>query len=95
MIENILDNAACKLKDTNPNLHRWKSWQPNTPFAPIFDLPLWIEDLNSWFIKDLYQLIIDRDEGNVVGNNEVKPYGLNYEERWKNYNIFKIGRAHV
>ena len=91
MIENVLDNASCKLKDTHPNLHRWKSWQPNTPFAPIFDLPLWMEDLNPWFIEDLCQLIVDRDEGNIdneVVDNVVKPYGLNYEKRWKNYNIF-------
>lgn len=75
MIENILDNANCKLKDTQPNLHRWKNWDPNTPFAPIFDLPLWIEDFDPWFTEEIIEII-----------KKNKPEDCN--DVWKTYNIF-------
>jgi hypothetical protein len=76
MIENILDNANCKLKDTHKNLHRWKNWEPNTPFAPVYDLPLWIEDLDPWFVEELIETIKKNNLG-ICHNT------------WKNYNIFE------
>lgn len=76
MIENILDDASCKVKNTNPNLHRWKNWEPNTPFAPIFDVPLWIEDLDPWFTKEVINIIKDK---RLQVCHDV----------WKNYNIFE------
>lgn len=75
MIENILDNANCKVKDVNKHLHRWKNWEPNTPFAPIFDVPLWIEDLSTWFIDDITNLIKEKNPGS-------------YKDTWQSYNIF-------
>ena len=75
MIENILDNANCKIKDVNKHLHRWKNWQPNTPFAPIFDVPLWIEDLSTWFIEDITKTIEENNPGN-------------YKDTWQSYNLF-------
>ena len=76
MIENILDNANCKIKNTHPNLHRWKNWNPNTPFAPIFDLPLWIEDFDPWFTEELISIIKKNNLGIC-------------HDVWKNYNIFQ------
>jgi len=76
MIENILDNAHCKVKDTHKNLHRWKNWKPNTPFAPVFDLPLWIEDFDPWFMDELIELIQQNNSGIC-------------HDVWKNYNIFE------
>ena len=75
MIENILDNAHCKVKDTHKNLHRWKNWEANTPFAPIFDVPLWIEDLNPWFLKEIVEVIKQKNPGS-------------YRDTWQSYNIF-------
>ncbi len=72
---NILDSANCKLKDQHPNLHRWKSWEPNTPFAPNFDMPIWVEDVNTYFIKELIKEIERKNPGS-------------YKETWKTYNIF-------
>ena len=72
---NPLDAAHCKIKDTHSNLHRWKNWEPNTPFAPIFDVPIWVEDLNNFFIKELITQI------------EIKNPG-SYKDTWRTYNIF-------
>jgi len=73
--DNILDTAFCKVKNTHKNLHRWKSWEPNTPFAPVFDCPIWVEDLNSFFVKALIQDIEKNNPGS-------------YRDTWKTYNIF-------
>lgn len=73
---NILDSANCKLTNTHPNLHRWKSWEPNTPFAPVFDLPIWVEDIDTSFIEDLKIEIEKNNPGS-------------YKDTWRTYNIFK------
>lgn len=70
-----LDNANCKLKNTHPNLHRWKNWEPNTPFAPIFDVPIWVEDLNKIFVRSLIKEIELQNPGS-------------YKDTWRTYNIF-------
>jgi hypothetical protein len=71
---NILNTADCKLQ-TNPKLHRWKSWKANTPFAPSFDVPIWVEDLNNYFVKSLIEDIQEKNLGS-------------YRETWRTYNIF-------
>ena len=45
-IDNILDSAYCKCIYTEEekaykHLYRWKSWETNTPFAPVYDVPIW------------------------------------------------------
>ena len=75
-IHNILDTASCKIKNTHNNLHRWKSWEPNTPFAPVFDCPIWVEDLNTYFVEELIKDI----QKNNLGS---------YRDTWKKYNIFE------
>ena len=81
-IENILDNAACKVKTNNPKLHRWKNWKPNTPFAPVFDVPIWVEDLNTFFLDPLVQDIEDHGSESWYDNAE------EFLRSWKRYNIF-------
>lgn len=76
MISNILDNANCKIKTTCKNLHRWKSWEANTPFAPTFDLPLWIEDVNLFPTKTLI---------NYIDIQSID----DYQKIWQTINIFK------
>ena len=74
-MNNTLDQANCKLKNTHENLHRWKSWEPNTPFAPTFDVPIWVEDLNNFFVKELIKKIEEDNPGS-------------YKDTWRTYNIF-------
>jgi len=75
LLNEILDSASTKLQDQHPNLHRWKNWEPNTPFAPLFDVPLWVEDLDASFVE----LLIDE-----IKANDIQPYG----DAWRSYNIF-------
>lgn len=75
-VDNVLDTAFCKRVSHNGQLHRWKSWDANTPFAPIFDVPIWLDDINPKILDDLENAMI---ENNV---------GL-YRQVWKDYNIFK------
>ena len=74
-MNNILDTAYCKVSSTHSNLHRWKSWEANTPFAPNFDCPIWVEDLNNFFIKNLIKEIDLQNPGS-------------YKDTWRTYNIF-------
>lgn len=74
-MNNILDDAHCKIKGTHKNLHHWKSWKANTPFAPEFDLPIWVEDLNPFFVEELIKTIEQKNPGS-------------YKDSWRTYNIF-------
>ena len=75
-IDNVLDTAFCKKESHDGHLHRWKSWEANTPFAPIFDAPLWLDDIPEDLIDDITNAIVEND------------LGL-YKKIWKEYNIFK------
>ena len=67
-MNNILDTAHCKVSGTHLNLHRWKSWEANTPFAPNFDCPIWVEDLNNFFIKNLIEEIENKKFNQDLAN---------------------------
>ena len=75
-VHNVLDNAFCKKESHNGQLHRWKSWEANTPFAPTFDVPIWLDDISEDIIPDLVYAV---EENNL---------GL-YRQVWEDYNIFK------
>lgn len=80
-IENILDNAYCRcVYDTeqkaHKHLYRWKNWEANTPFSPIFDVPIWLDDIDTSITNDLALAMIENNHGN-------------YRSQWKEYNIFK------
>lgn len=84
MIENILDYANCKITSCHPNLHRWKNWEPNTPFAPIFDVPLWSSDIPLGIIYEIKNLIEINSEKYT-----------NYKDVWKSQNIFSWGGSTI
>ena len=75
-VDNVLDSAFCKTESHDGQLHRWKSWEANTPFAPTFDVPIWLDDISEDIIPDLVYAI---EENNL---------GL-YRQVWEDYNIFK------
>lgn len=80
-IDNVLDSAFCKCTysdddKAHKHLHRWKNWEPNTPFAPVFDVPIWLDNIKKDVVDNLVDAI---DENNL---------GL-YKKLWKEYNIFK------
>tara|TARA_B100001989_G_C24489901_1_gene438988 strand:- start:124 stop:831 length:708 start_codon:yes stop_codon:yes gene_type:complete len=80
-IDNILDSAYCrciynKEEKAEKHLYRWKSWEGNTPFAPVYDVPIWLDDIDSSLSEPLVQCMVENNHGN-------------YRQYWKEYNIFK------
>ena len=75
-IDNVLDTAFCKKESHDGQLHRWKSWKANTPFAPTFDVPIWLDNISDDIIGDLVYAIEENDIGM-------------YRQLWEDYNIFK------
>ena len=75
-VDNVLDSAFCKTESHDGQLHRWKSWEANTPFAPTFDVPIWLDDISDDIIGGLVYAIEENDIGM-------------YRQLWEDYNIFK------
>ena len=78
-IENGLDTVSCKVvpkEEFKNNSYRWKNWDANTVFAPVFDIQLWLDDLDEDISKTMLDLIRDNDDGS-------------YQNHWLDYNIFK------
>ena len=75
-VDNVLDSAFCKTESHDGQLHRWKSWEANTPFAPTFDVPIWLDNISDEIIEGLVYAMEENDIGM-------------YRQLWEDYNIFK------
>ena len=71
------------IKQEVGKLHRWKTWEPNTPFAPSLDVSFYIDNLQSSIVDDLLSLI----RTNNLGSYD--------DDVWKTYNIFSYASASV
>ena len=82
-MQNNINDLVIKQRDCDPNLHRWKTWEPNTPFAPSIDVSLYSSQVQG----DLSCKII----------SEIEERGLGYYdgEEWKTYNIFSWDNSWV
>jgi Putative 2OG-Fe(II) oxygenase len=74
---NNINDLIIKQRDCDPKLHRWKTWKPNTPFAPNVDVSLYIDNLGN----DVAEKLIDLIEDHKVG-----PYK---NRAWEKYNLFE------
>ena len=70
------DIDSLVIKQGDDKLHRWKTWKPNTPFAPSIDLSIYVDDISLDFTKTLLDYIISNDLGDHLN------------DAWKTYNIF-------
>ena len=61
----------------NPKIWRWKSWEPNTPFAPKFDVPIYMDKLGGDLSNKLADIISKEP---ICRDRET--------EDWMTYNIF-------
>jgi len=75
-VDNVLDTAFCKKESHDGQMHRWKSWEANTPFAPTFDVPIWLDNISDEIIGGLVYAMEENDIGM-------------YRQLWEDYNIFK------
>ena len=70
----FIENHPTRVRYDNPKMYRWTSWDANTPFAPSFDVPVYIDDCGDKISKDLVELFVT----NNIGSRET----------WTSYNIF-------
>ena len=68
-----MENHPTRVKYDNPNMYRWKSWDANTPFAPSFDIPVYIDDCGEGITRDLVKMC--------------EHYKFS-RDNWMKYNIF-------
>ena len=38
-----MENHPTRVHYDNPKMYNWKSWEPNTPFAPSWDIPIYVD----------------------------------------------------
>ena len=66
-----------RVKYENPKIWRWKSWEPNTPFAPKFDIPIYMDKCGGDLSNKLADIISKEP---ICRDRET--------EDWMTYNIF-------
>ena len=70
-----MENHPTRVRYENPKMYRWTSWDANTPFAPSFDVPVYIDDCGNSITKDLIKLC--------------EQYKFS-RDNWIEYNIFSM-----
>jgi hypothetical protein len=71
----MIENSIYRIKNIHPKLFRFCGLKQNNPFAPIFDVPIWIDDVNLIIISNLLSLVKSKES-------------LYDETHWTQYNIF-------
>ena len=74
------------LKERRDKLHRWKTWEPKTPFAPTVDAHVWVDSYGPLLAKELQVLIKETRIGNVSEGTFL--VGQDFKKWWTKYNIF-------
>ena len=75
---NSINDLVIKQRDCDKKLHRWKTWNPNTPFAPTIDASIYLDSIEHSVANLLIDFIIE----NNLGSYE--------NDAWKKYNIFSF-----
>ena len=73
-----VENHRTRVRCDNPKLYRWKSLEANTPFAPFFDLPIYVDKYDRKLANDLVKLISEKSIGDFRKGQEI----------WLTYNLF-------
>ena len=48
-----MENHPTRVHYDNPKMYRWKSWEAQTPFAPSFDVPVYVDSIDVEGLEDL------------------------------------------
>ena len=72
-----MENHPTRGSSNNPNLYRWKNWEEQTPFAPSFDIPVYIDQCGKDITHDLLYLLSKKEVCRDVRR-----------EKWLTYNLF-------
>ena len=83
-LQGSVNDLVIKQRDGDPKLHRWKTWEPNTPFAPKLDVSLYLDKYQGNLASKLKRMI----EKAGVGSYNEQLSGNNFFGEWTKYNIF-------
>ena len=70
-----MENHPTRVHYDNPKMYRWTRWDANTPFAPSFDVSVYIDECGNSITKDLIKLC--------------EQYKFS-RDNWIEYNIFSM-----
>jgi len=71
----MINDIIYKIPNTHHCLHRWCTLKGKTPFAPILDTPIWIDQIDKNLIAEVLKLVKNKES--LYENN-----------RWEHYNVF-------
>lgn len=71
--DNIIEQSTARNMHQCPNMVRWTSWKPKSPFAPMWDVPLWQDTIPDFFADKIL--------------SDVKSFESQLG-MWQTYNVF-------
>ena len=86
MINGSNDVNALVIKSINGKLHRWKTWEPKTPFAPNVDAHVFCDEYPEILGKELNLIAGQARIGQVDQAKFLT--GADYKDWWTKYNVF-------
>jgi len=90
-----MENHPTRVHYDNPKMYRWKSWEAQTPFAPSFDVSVWVDSLGKNTADYLERLLISSIEiGEDMRDEQLEMFNRgNFikDHKWTDYNIFDWG----
>ena len=76
----MIENHPSRVSYDDPRIYRWKSWDGNTPFAPSWDIPVFIDQCGDTITEDLLE-IFSRDTARDIFKDPGR-------RTWVSYNMF-------
>ena len=70
-----MENHPSRVQYDNPKMYHWKSWEPKTPFAPSWDIPIYMDYCD----KDITSSLVS-----IIEKTDI----CKHRDRWQTYNIF-------
>lgn len=71
----MIENSIYRIKNLHPNLFRFCGLKQENQFAPVFDVPIWIDQINLTLVEELLKVVKRKEE-------------LYNTVHWTKYNIF-------
>ena len=50
-----VESCAGRVKYDDPRMYHFRSWEPKTPFAPRFDCPMWLDQVEPEKCKKILE----------------------------------------
>jgi hypothetical protein len=78
----MINDIIYKISKPDSKLHRWSTFKGNTPFAPVLDVPIWVDDLDETLISKVLKTAVEKEK-------DFKNL------HWTQYNIFTWNEVEI